>query len=210
MSVAYRAAQSERKRRQILEAAQRLFIRQGFEGASTDAIAAQAGVSKQTLYRYYPSKDELLVAVMRAMTVDQLFPPAAVTLPFEVSHERLASQLAALAGAIVARILEPGYLDLVRLVFSESGRRPELAELFRAAVPGSGGEQIRELLVQAQARGRVRPDIDIALAVRLFAGALLTWLIGEGLLAAHSVSRPPTARTVQRLVRIFLDGVAVR
>jgi AcrR family transcriptional regulator len=201
--------QSEGKRQQILDAAHRLFVRQGFESTTTDAIAAQAGVSKQTLYRYYRSKDELLVAVMRAMTVDQLFPTAAVKLPANASHGRLASQLVALASAIMARILQAEYLDLVRLVFAECGRRPELAELFRAAVPQSGGEQIRELLVQGQARGLVRPDVDLALAVRLFAGALLTWLMGEGLLDPRPVPRAPTTRTLHRLVRIFLDGVAV-
>ena len=47
------------KRDQIRAHAQRLFLARGFTGTSTDAIAAEAGVSKQTLYAYYSSKEEL-------------------------------------------------------------------------------------------------------------------------------------------------------
>src|SRR5438067_11941488 len=53
------------KRDQIRAGAQRLFLERGFAGTSTDAIAATAGVSKQTLYAYYPSKEELLADVLR-------------------------------------------------------------------------------------------------------------------------------------------------
>ncbi|MBD0354642.1 MAG: helix-turn-helix transcriptional regulator, partial [Rubrobacteraceae bacterium] len=49
------------KRDQILDGARRVFLRDGFAGASTDDIAAEAGVSKRTLYAYYPSKEDLFV-----------------------------------------------------------------------------------------------------------------------------------------------------
>ena len=53
------------KRDQIRQGAQRVFLQRGFAGASTDAIASEAGVSKQTLYAYYPNKETLLSGVLR-------------------------------------------------------------------------------------------------------------------------------------------------
>jgi TetR/AcrR family transcriptional repressor of mexJK operon len=58
------------KRDQILTGARRVFLRDGFAGASTDAIAAEAGVSKRTLYAYYPSKEDLFVDVLRGLTIE--------------------------------------------------------------------------------------------------------------------------------------------
>ena len=53
------------KRDQIRAGAQRLFLDRGLAGTSTDAIASEAGVSRQTLYVYYQNKEELFVDVMR-------------------------------------------------------------------------------------------------------------------------------------------------
>ncbi|MCG8349241.1 MAG: TetR/AcrR family transcriptional regulator, partial [Chloroflexales bacterium] len=58
------------KREQIRNGARRLFLEQGFAGSSTDAIAAAAEVSKQTLYSYYPSKEELLADVLKQLVDD--------------------------------------------------------------------------------------------------------------------------------------------
>ena len=50
----------------ILAAADKLFYRQGIRAAGVDAIAAEAGVSKRTLYNYYPAKDDLIAAYLTA------------------------------------------------------------------------------------------------------------------------------------------------
>src|SRR5262245_8068142 len=58
------------KREQILQAARTLFLERGFSGTSTDALAAMAGVSKETLYIYFPSKEALLAAVLEHLIAD--------------------------------------------------------------------------------------------------------------------------------------------
>ncbi|MBV9078542.1 MAG: TetR/AcrR family transcriptional regulator [Methylobacteriaceae bacterium] len=63
MSVAVEANWREARRERILEAAARTFGRLSFEGASMDDVAAEAGVGKPTLYRYFRGKDELFAAV---------------------------------------------------------------------------------------------------------------------------------------------------
>jgi TetR/AcrR family transcriptional repressor of mexJK operon len=205
----YRAELVQRKRQQILPAASRLFTQRGLDGTTMDAVAAAAGVSKQTLYRYFPSKEQLLIAVMRAMSVESIFGSAAATLPPNSSRRVLEQKLIGLARDLSRRLMTPEYLDLARLVLGESGRRPELADMFRATVAGTGQEGLTSLLTQARSLGLVRADVDIAVAVRVFAGALLTWVIGSGVLAGSRPALPPTVGTLRHLVRIVLDGVAV-
>jgi hypothetical protein len=106
--------------------------------------------------------------------------------------------------------MDPEYLDLARLVIGESGRRPELAALFRHAVAGAGSAGLQRLLAEAQAQGLLRPDIDPGQAVPLFAGPLLTWVLGNGLLAGPQPPQVPSEPILADLVRLFLDGVAAR
>ena len=71
---------AQAKRRQITDAARRLFLSQGFARTSMDAITAEAGVSKQTLYAYFPSKDDLLLAIV-AEALQALGPQHGVRAP---------------------------------------------------------------------------------------------------------------------------------
>ena len=62
------------KREAILDAAKRLFILHGYEGSSMDAIAAEAGVSKLTLYSHFASKENLFAAAVASKCQEQLPP----------------------------------------------------------------------------------------------------------------------------------------
>jgi AcrR family transcriptional regulator len=64
MKTAFHKTATPAKR--ILAAADKLFYRQGIRAAGVDAVAAEAGVSKRTLYNYYPSKDDLIAAYLTA------------------------------------------------------------------------------------------------------------------------------------------------
>ena len=65
-----RKPRAQAKREQILSGARKVFLREGFAATSTDVIAREAGVSKRTLYAYYPSKEELFGDVLRELTVE--------------------------------------------------------------------------------------------------------------------------------------------
>jgi AcrR family transcriptional regulator len=198
----------EGKRRQVLEAARQLFLERGFEGASTDAIANRAQVSKETLYRYHRSKEALLVAVMREMTVERFLAPVTAALPVAATRRDLEAALLRIVEDAVDRVTDPLYLALVRLAFSESGRRPQLAELFRKQVPEAGSEALRAFLEDARRRGLLQADLDLRLAARFLIGPVLTWGVMDGLMRG-TPQRPP-GETLQRLVRLFLDGAATR
>src|SRR5215467_264199 len=59
------------KRQQIMEGARRLFLAQGFDAASMNAIAQEAGVSKGTLYVYFSSKEALFEAIVERQIEEQ-------------------------------------------------------------------------------------------------------------------------------------------
>jgi TetR/AcrR family transcriptional regulator, mexJK operon transcriptional repressor len=202
-----REDRAQAKRAAILAAARALFQERGFAGTPTDAVVARAGVSKETLYRYYPSKDRLLVAVMQDMAVEGVLSAPPTPLPDGAGHEELVAALSALAGAILDRMLAPEYLALARLVLAESGRCPDLADTFRRAVPDTGAAGIRRVLADAQQRGLLRPDVDLAAAGHQFVSPLLAW--GLSALIGGDFRRP-TPADVQTAIRLFLDGASAR
>ena len=198
------------KQAQILEAARQLFLECGFDGASTDAITQRAHVSKETLYRYYRSKEELLVAVMRDMTVERVLPPAMAALPPVPTRCDLEAALKTWMKAAMDRFMDPVYLALCRLTFGESARRPQLVELFRRGVPEAGGQALATLLEDARRRGLLREDMDAGIAARLLIGPLLSWGLMDGLMAGGRPPQRPSQESLDEVVRLFLEGTAVR
>ena len=120
---------SERKHEAIQEAGKSVFLRLGYESASMDLIAAEAKVSKQTIYNHFHSKDELFKSIITDMTM-ALIAPLAVRDAAKSSPDRL---LRVLGRHFLTLMLEPSSLALYRLIVAESGRFPELGgELYAA------------------------------------------------------------------------------
>lgn len=122
---------SERKHAAIVAAASAVFLETGYDRASMDEVASRSGVSKQTVYKHFSSKDLLFVAVVNAMmdnagaAVHQ--PPP--DLPDRRSLERFLLDYGARIQTVA---LTPNLMQLRRLVISEVQRFPELArELYR-------------------------------------------------------------------------------
>ncbi|MGH9320227.1 MAG: TetR/AcrR family transcriptional regulator [Vicinamibacteria bacterium] len=123
------AGLSERKHRAIREAGTSVFLRLGYGSASMDQIAAEAKVSKQTIYNHFHSKDELFKAIITDMTAT-LVTPLSVRDAVKSSPERL---LRSLGRDFLSLMLQPSSLALYRLIVAESARFPELGgEIYTA------------------------------------------------------------------------------
>lgn len=203
-----REARAEAKRSQIVAGAQRLFLAQGYAATSTDAIAAAAGVSKQTLYVYFPSKEDLVVAVLRRLinpaAPDELIPFGLDQAPAD--RAALRRVLVELAGRMIASVMQPDYLALLRVIIAEAPRQPRLAELFRATVPERGLPAVTSLLARAAENGVV-VIADLDDAARLFIGALLTYALLDGLFVVDGPPRPPSSERIEAIVDLFLRAV---
>ncbi len=194
------------KRDQILSGARLVFLRDGFAAASTDAIAAEARVSKRTLYAYYPSKEELLVDVIRRLVEPATDAVASLAEgPAPADRDELRRALCRLAERIMATVMQPAYLALLRVIVAEAPRQPRLAELYKATVPERGFRAVSALLAGAAERGVVAvPDLDAA--ARLFVGPLLTYAILDGLVG-DGPPRPPAPERIAAIVDLFLRAV---
>lgn len=195
------------KRDQIREAAQELFLGRGFAASSTDAIAAAAGVSKETLYRYYPRKEDLFADVIRQLTLGtprQPFAPlddAVIHTTADV-HRILTLTAERIAGAM----MQPSYIALLRVTIAEAPRFPELSDVVRQAVPEQALAAVADFLVRAQDRGVI--DLaDPESAARLFIGPLLTYLMLDGLLRTGE-PRPPAPDRLRRHVDLLLRAIS--
>ncbi|MGD8378358.1 MAG: TetR/AcrR family transcriptional regulator [Gammaproteobacteria bacterium] len=117
----------------IVEAARQVFLETGYDAASMDAIATRAGVSKQTVYNHFGSKEDLFAAIIRSTCRNLLGPlcqDGAVNAPPETA-------LRALATSFLKTMLVPDTLALYRVILSEAQRLPELAELYYRTGPNT-------------------------------------------------------------------------
>lgn len=197
------------KREQILRAAERLFLQNGFALTSMDAVTAAAGVSKQTVYSYFSSKENLFETVLRDLVARNVQIIAQEHDPEHMkvsSREEFATSLKEVAARIVHSLMQPEYLRLVKVIIAEFGRSPQLAQHFRHAVPERIMMGIIRMLNHAREAGVARiPDTEIA--ARLFIGPLLTYVLLDGLLAGHDSPQPPARERLDMLVDQYLETI---
>lgn len=196
------------KRDQILAGARRVFLRDGFAAASTDAIAAEAKVSKRTVYTYYPSKEELFAGVMRGLTLENPQTRALESIEEKSPGDEgeLRRDLLELAGKIITTMMQPDYLALLRTTIADSHRFPQLGGLFRATVPERAMRSFAVFIEKSRKRGVVGPDVDGDTAARMFIGPLLTYAVLDGLLA-EGPPRPPTQEKIEEIVDLYLRAI---
>ena len=208
MATDARTTRKQLKRDQIRAGARRLFLEQGFAGASTDAIAAAASVSKQTLYVYYPTKEDLLADVLQHL-LDGLpqdsFVASTDDRPID-DPETLRLLLVDLAQRIISSIMQPDYIALMRVLIAEAPRLPQLSHLFTSTAPERAFRSIAILLREAHRSGVVNiPDVDAA--TRLFIGPLLTYAILDGLFVPDGPPRPPAPERITALIDLFMHSI---
>jgi TetR/AcrR family transcriptional repressor of mexJK operon len=196
------------KRDQILAGARRVFLRDGYAAASTDAIAAEAKVSKRTLYVYYPSKEELFAGVMRELTIEN--PQTRALESIEEmspgSEEELRWDLLELAQKIIATMMQPDYLALLRTTIADTHRFPQLGGIFRSTVPERAMSSFAVFIEKGRERGVVGPDVDGDTAARMFVGPLLTYTVLNGLFA-EGPPRPPAQEKIEEIVELYMKAI---
>jgi TetR/AcrR family transcriptional repressor of mexJK operon len=197
------------KRDQILDGARRVFLRDGFAGASTDDIAAEAGVSKRTLYAYYPSKEDLFVEVLSRLTLEnpQIRALESMEGMSPKNRKEFRRDLLELAQKIVTTMMQPDYLALLRTTIADIHRFPQLGGLFRATVPERAMRSFAGSLIEgSRERGIVREDVDGDAAARMFVGPLLTYAVLNGLLV-EGPPRPPAPEKIEEIVDLYIKAI---
>ena len=120
---------SLRKRAAILEAAEQVFLRDGYLGANMDELTALSGVSKQTVYAHFGSKEALFVELVESMTRGAGDGVHTDDLPDPSSPDQLRAALTDYAVRQLTAVMSPRILRLRRVVIGEESRFPELARV---------------------------------------------------------------------------------
>lgn len=131
-------SKSEQKRQQVLEAAIELFVVQGFHNASMDQIALRAGVSKQTVYSHFSSKQELFKNAIQTRRSDYELSDASQLDDSAPPRE----SLLIMAQALLGLLLSDDGIRANRVCCAEAESHPEVAEVFFK----EGPEHITNLL----------------------------------------------------------------
>lgn len=118
----------EAKRLSILKAAKEEFLSAGYEAANMDEIASLASVTKQTVYRYFPSKIELFEATVRFLGQS-----SNADFARHLDHPDTRNALVDFAKGFIRWHLEDEPLRVFRLLVTESAKSPEIIETFFAA-----------------------------------------------------------------------------
>lgn len=140
------------KRQAILEAAKELFLRNGYEGSSMDAIAALAGVSKLTVYSHFTDKETLFSAAVKAKCESQL-PDLLFELP---PHAPVEGVLRNIGQRFLFLINDAESLQLHRLMMATASQSSTLARLFLEAGPQRVIDELARLLHAMDRAGLLR------------------------------------------------------
>jgi AcrR family transcriptional regulator len=191
------ARRSEKSRRAILTAALDLLEESGYAKLSIEGIAARAGVGKQTIYRWWPSKGSVLLDALLALSEDQ--EGEVVALP---DTGDLEADLKLILRATIAQLNDPRYDQPMRALSTEILHDPELAAIYAERLDRPMTELRQERLRSARRAGELPPEFDLALAVDMIWGPLFNrWALRTG---------PLTPEYADALVETALDGLRPR
>lgn len=195
------AARKGRKVEQVLKGAHDVFMSQGYEGANVDAIAKAAGVSKATLYSYFPDKRALFAAVAQAACQEQ----TNLALSFAETEDDFDVQLYNGCRSFMAFLYSPFGVQMFRTVMSEAARFPEFGRQFWITGPGMAHAAMVDLFERAVAQGHLAPMDDPELAAETLTELCKVQLHPRLLLGViDSVSEADIDRIARNAVDTFL------
>jgi TetR/AcrR family transcriptional repressor of mexJK operon len=199
---------SAHKRLAILSAGRDLFLSNGYQGTSVDQIAASAEVSKQTVYKHFGDKRELLLNIVNE-ALDGTVTPFRERIAALAGTTDLEADLTALAADYLRAVLQEPVVQLRRLVVGEANRIPELAQLYYNEAPARTLAAFADCFSALHGRGLLRIP-EPAVAAEHFAFLVVGRPIDQALfyggpqvLAGIDVERHVRAGT-----RVFLTAYA--
>jgi AcrR family transcriptional regulator len=206
-AVPARQRRKEARPQELLDAALELFVEKGFAATRAEEVAARAGVSKGTLYLYYPSKEDLLKAVIEHRVASEIAAGAAEAASFKGPTDEL---LRAVLTNWWQRIYDSPVSGVFKIVITEVRNFPEIAEFHRRAVVEPGQKLIGQLLQRGIDRGEFRP-VDLATAVHSLVFPMIMACLHKHSLGACIPEERLDGKTfIRNHIELMLEGLSVR
>ncbi len=186
------------RRQAILDAAMKVFAQRGYAAATIRAIAREANIAQGTIYLYFPSKRDILLALYRSMILESL--EEIMARPEKGDDE------AFLRSLVVDRILRfRQNAQAVRFAFTELPFHDELREKFYREIALEQLGRIQAFLKDRIAHGKFRP-LRAEIAARAFQGMYIIFALAEVVYNDPEVARFTPEEIADEVVRLFLRG----
>jgi AcrR family transcriptional regulator len=174
----------------IIDATLDLLAEGGFQAATIDAIAARAGVGRNTIYRRWPAKEELIADALHELTAEL------DELEGDDLHALLLDRIRDFARVFA----DPLFGRILPAVLGELPRNPAFAQVYAARVVRPRRQAIVELLTRALERGELRQGVDVDHIADLLAGPPFLRLLALGL-------PPVTEHYAEELLETIWHGI---
>jgi AcrR family transcriptional regulator len=199
-------AEHTAKRTQIMDGARRVFLEHGFDGASVNDIVRATGVSKGTVYAYFPSKEKLFETLIfedRRSQAERLFEIIDDSRPVEEMLREIGLRF----GKI---LIAPEQIAYIRMIIAASAKFPQAGRAFYEAGPRYGIARITAYIQEKIRQGELQTN-DPEMAARqlmelLHCGASKPLLFG----VSDSIAPEELERAVSAGVATFLAAYGVR
>ncbi len=195
-----RDAYVEARRSEILDAALRLWAERGFDATSVEAVANEAGLSKGTLYLYFPTKKALLDEVIRRRSLL----PDVERLAGEFRDRPLADAVRLLVELMWRRLSER--TDVIRVLLRELPSHEEHARSFVERVVLPTNRLLAAFLEQKLGAERAR-ELNALVAGRGLLGTVFVFFVTQRLLGGDELLPIPEEEIVGTITEVFLNGV---
>ncbi|MEK0081533.1 TetR/AcrR family transcriptional regulator [Benzoatithermus flavus] len=187
------------KRRQVLEGARRVFLHQGFDGASMGEIAKAAGVSKGTLYTYFESKE----ALFEALTLEERAGLAEALFRLDADDPDTRAVLRRLGKSFIAMMTRPEHVSSVRMVIGAAEKFPRIGQVFFQAGPCQGIARLAAYLDRQVAVGRLA-IADTSVAAQFFLDLCSSGILKRLLFAVGTApDEAEVERHLDEVLRVF-------
>jgi TetR/AcrR family transcriptional regulator len=203
-----RERRKEARPGELLDAALDLFVEKGFAATKAEEVAARAGVSKGTLFLYFPSKEELFKAVVRENISGRFQEWAQEFETFEASTPDMVRYCMRIWWERIGATRASG---ITKLIISEARNFPDIAAFYQQEVINPGSQLIRRILQRGIDRGEFRP-VDMDYAVFSIIAPMIFLIMMKHSLAPCAPQDYPLdpERYVSSQVEILLNGLCVR
>jgi TetR/AcrR family transcriptional regulator len=202
-----RQRRKDARPQELLDAALDLFVERGFAATRSEDVAVRAGVSKGTLYLYYPSKEELLKEVIRHHVINPIAEGVEIIRSFDGSTPDL---LALVLRLWWERIGETRASGIVKLMTSEVRNFPEIAQFYVDEVVTPSNQMLAQVIRRGIERGEFR-EVNVDEVVHALVGPLVFLALNKHSLGACSAAFSLDPKVViGALVDMVLFGLIPR
>ncbi len=188
---------------QILEAALRVFQRDGFRRATVDDVAREAGITKGTVYLYFDSKEALFIATVRAQfrRVFDLLP--AISLEDGEDPEQTTRRV---GKEFMRALMTEEVAVALPMILAEAPHLPAIKRIYQEEILPRAGMQLAQLLEAGMAMGFVR-KMDPVIAARCLFGMFMVFVVSQEVLGAKEVTPMDLDVVVDTVVDIYFRGI---